>query len=421
MSTVSVRSPRRLAGTLRLPGDKSISHRALILNAIAHGRAQLRGLSQGADVASTAGCLRALGAEMGEGWVKGRGLAALRPAPGPLDCGNSGTTMRLLAGLLAGRPFPSTLIGDDSLSRRPMDRVVVPLRQMGAAADQGSLRVGGRPLRGIRYASPVASAQVKSALLLAGLSAEGRTEITEPAHSRDHSERMLAALGAPLDVAPRRVAIDGPFDALQARDVEVPGDFSAAAFWLVAASLHPEAELRLLSVGQNPTRTALLDVLRRMGATFSLSAEQEVSGEPFADMEISTAAQLRPIQLQPNEAAYLIDELPVLAVAASLLPGTSRLTGAAELRLKESDRIAAMAEGLDRLGVDVRELADGWEIIGPACLRGARVSSHGDHRVAMALAVAALLAEGETEIESADCVDISYPNFWQDLERVCVS
>lgn len=421
MSTVRVCSPGRLAGTLRLPGDKSISHRALIFNAIAHGRAQLRGLSQGADVASTAGCLRALGVEMGEGWVEGRGLGALRPAAGPLDCGNSGTTMRLLAGLLAGRPFPSTLIGDDSLTRRPMDRVLVPLRQMGAAAEVAPLRVGGRPVRGIRYASPIASAQVKSALLLAGLSAEGRTEIVEPAPSRDHSERMLATLGAHLEVAPGMVAIEGPFDGLQARDVEVPGDFSAAAFWLVAASFHPDADLRLRCVGQNPTRTALLDVLRRVGAAFSLSAEQEVSGEPFGDMEISSAARLRPIQLQPNEAAYLIDELPVLAVAASLLPGTSRLAGAAELRVKESDRIAAMAEGLDRLGADVRELPDGWEITGPAPLRGARVNSHGDHRVAMALAVAGLLAHGETEIEGAECVDISYPNFWQDLERVSLS
>ncbi|MDQ6898658.1 MAG: 3-phosphoshikimate 1-carboxyvinyltransferase, partial [Candidatus Dormibacteraeota bacterium] len=387
----------------------------------AHGRAQVRGLSQGADVASTAGCLRALGVEMGEGWVEGRGLAGLRPAPGPLDCGNSGTTMRLLAGLLAGRPFPSTLIGDHSLSRRPMDRVVLPLRMMGAAAEQGPLRVGGRPLCGISYASPVASAQLKSALLLAGLSAEGRTEITEPAPSRDHSERMLAALGAPLEVAPGRVAIDGPFDDLRARDVDVPGDFSAAAFWLVAASLHPEADLRLLDVGQNPTRTALLELLRRLGARFSVSSEQEAGGEPFADMEISTAAELSPIRLQPNAAAYLIDELPVLAVAASLLPGKSRLTGAAELRVKESDRILAMTEGLHRLGADVRELPDGWEITGAARLKGARVSCHGDHRVAMALAVAALLADGETEIEGAECVDISYPNFWQDLERVCVA
>ncbi len=419
MSAIRVRSPRRLTGTLRLPGDKSISHRALIFNSIAHGQAEIRGLSEGADVVSTAGCLRALGVAMGDGWVEGRGLAGLRPAGGPLDCGNSGTTMRLLAGLLAGLPFSSALIGDASLSRRPMDRVVDPLRRMGAAAQLVPLRVGGRPLRAISYESPVPSAQIKSALLLAGLSAEGRTEIVESAPSRDHSERMLAALGAPLEAGRGRVALDGPFDALRARDVEIPGDFSAAAFWLVAASLHPGGSLRLRHVGRNPTRTTLLDVLRRLGARWTVSAERTVGGEPVADLEIRTAVDLRPFELAPDEIGSLIDELPVLAVAACLLPGTSRLAGAAELRVKESDRIAAMAEGLGRLGAHIRELPDGWEITGGAQLRGTQVSSQGDHRVAMALAVAGLLAAGETEIDGAECVDISYPAFWADLERLC--
>jgi 3-phosphoshikimate 1-carboxyvinyltransferase len=419
-----VRSARRLEGEVRLPGDKSISHRALLLNAVADGDARVRGLSAGADVASTASCLRALGVDVRAedgGWlVAGRGLEGLREPARPLDCGNSGTTMRLMAGLLAGRPFPVTLVGDESLSRRPMERVAEPLRLMGARAETGPLRVGGvAPLRGVTYESPIASAQVKSAVLLAGLSAEGTTRVVEPVPTRDHTERMLSAMGAAVERDGRAVALRGPVAGLAPLDVAVPRDLSAAAFWLVAAGLHGAARIRLPGVGVNPTRSALLDLLDCAGIRVSRLNERLDGAEPVADLETGTAAEFHAFEVAGARAAELIDELPVLAVAAALLPGTSRITGAGELRVKESDRVAAMAAGLQAMGADVTELPDGWEIRGPRHLEGARVASAGDHRVAMALAVAGLLADGETEIEGAECVDISYPGFWDQLETLC--
>jgi 3-phosphoshikimate 1-carboxyvinyltransferase len=414
-----VRPARRLEGEVRLPGDKSISHRALMLNAVADGEARVSGLSDGADVASTAGCLRALGVEIEDGRVAGRGLDGLQEPAGPLDCGNSGTTMRLLAGLLAGRPFPVTLVGDGSLSRRPMDRVTAPLRLMGATAETRPLRVGGAaPLRGVTYESPVASAQVKSAVLLAGLSAEGQTTVVEPAATRDHTERMLAAMGAPVARNGRTVTVTGPVPALSPLDVEVPGDLSAAAFWLVAAGLHAQAHVRLPGVGVNPSRAALLDLLEAAGVRVARLRPRMAGAEPVADLEVGTATAGRGFAVAGTAAAELIDELPILAVAAALLPGTSRITGAGELRVKESDRVAAMTAGLAAMGADVTELDDGWEIRGPRHLEGARVASAGDHRVAMALAIAGLLADGETEIEDAACVDISYPGFWDQLEAL---
>ena len=415
-----VRAARRLEGEVLLPGDKSISHRALMLNAVADGEACVDGLSAGADVASTAGCLRALGVQIEDGRVAGRGLAGLREPAGPLDCGNSGTTMRLLAGLLAGRPFSVTLTGDGSLSTRPMDRVVAPLRLMGARAETEPLRVGGAaPLRGVTYESPVASAQVKSAVLLAGLSAEGPTSVVEPAATRDHTERMLEAMGAPVAREGRSVTVTGPVDALRPLDVAVPRDLSAAAFWLVAAGLHADASVRMPGVGVNPTRTALLDLLEAAGVRVARLRPRLAGVEPVADLEVGTASKGRAFEVARTAAAELIDELPVLAVAAALLPGASRITGARELRVKESDRVSAMTAGLAAMGADVTELADGWEIRGPRHLEGARVASAGDHRVAMALAVAGLLADGETEIEDAECVDISYPGFWDQLEALC--
>jgi len=416
----TVRAAPRLQGEVRLPGDKSISHRALILNAVAGGRARIGGLSDGADVASTAGCLRALGVEIEAGHVEGCGLDGLREPGGSLDCGNSGTTMRLLAGLLAGRPFPVTLVGDESLSRRPMDRVATPLRMMGARAETGPLRVGGRrPLCGIEYRSPMASAQVKSAVLLAGLSAEGTTTVVEPAATRDHTERMLAAMGAQIERDGLAVAVTAPAGELRPLDVDVPGDLSAAAFWLVAAGLHAAGDVCVPGVGVNPTRTALLDALEGCGVRIARRNPRLQGVEPVADLEVAPALAGRPLEIGGALAAELIDELPVLAVAAALLPGTSRITGAGELRVKESDRVAAMTAGLSAMGAAVRELPDGWEIRGPRHLEGARVDSGGDHRVAMALAVAGLLADGETEIEGAECVDISYPGFWDALEALC--
>jgi 3-phosphoshikimate 1-carboxyvinyltransferase len=416
----AVKGGRRLEGAVLLPGDKSISHRALILNAVAGGSARVEGLSAGGDVLSMAVCLRALGVEIDDGTVVGVGLGGLREASAPLDCGNSGATMRMLAGLLAGQPFETVLTGDESLSKRPMERVVEPLRAMGAQAALAPLRVGGGDrLRGITHRLPVASAQVKSALLLAGLYASGTTTVFEPAVTRDHTELMLAAMGAALSrPAPGAASITAPVG-LRPVDLKVPGDLSAAAFWLVAAGLGGGG-IRIDSVGVNPTRTAILRLAGAIGMRVELARPRTQGAEPVADLEIGPAGELRPFAIGPDLAAELIDELPVLAVAACALPGTSRVTGAAELRVKESDRIAAMTGGLRRMGARITELKDGFEVEGPSPLEGARVDSRGDHRVAMALGIAGLLARGTTEIEGAECASISYPGFWDQLESLTV-
>jgi 3-phosphoshikimate 1-carboxyvinyltransferase len=415
----TVRKARRLEGEVRVPGDKSISHRALILGSLAEGWSRIRGLSNGADVQSTAACLRALDVEVEESAVRGMGLDGLRKAPGVLDCGNSGTTMRLLAGLLAGQDFVSELHGDESLARRPMDRVVAPLREMGANADWPPLRVGGRvPLHGIEYKTPIASAQVKSAILIAGLFAEGTTTVIEPVATRDHTELMLGSMGANVSVAGTRVAIEKAAR-LQPLDLEVPGDVSAASFWLVAGALVPNSRIRILGSGVNPTRTAFVQVLRRCGFNIETTQERLIASEPVADLEVRSSTDLQSLKVTGAMAAEMIDELLVLAVAATQLPGDSVIAGARELHVKESDRIAAMAEGLAAMGADITATDDGWAIKGPSRLEGARVQSHGDHRVAMALAVAGLLAGGATEIEDAECVAISYPDFFDQLESLC--
>jgi 3-phosphoshikimate 1-carboxyvinyltransferase len=414
----TVRRARRLQGEVRLPGDKSISHRALMLGALAHGTSHLRGLSEGADVKSTAACLRALGVDVAGEQVTGVGMNGLRQAVGPLDCGNSGTTMRLLAGLLAAQRFHSELGGDASLSRRPMDRVVEPLARMGARASWPPLRVGGlAPLHGIEYETPVASAQVKSAVLLAGLYADGETAVVEAVPTRDHTERMLHAMGANVTTSPGRSAVSR-VERLEPLDLDVPGDLSAASFWLVAGGLVPGSHLRMTGVGLNPTRTAFLELLRRAGFAISVAAEGESGGEPVGTIEVGGANELRPITLEGGVAAEMIDELPVLAVAATQLPGTSRISGARELRVKESDRVAAMAEGLSAMGADITATDDGWIIRGPRPLGGARVQSHADHRVAMAMAVAGMIADGDTDVEGADCVEISYPGFFDQMDAL---
>lgn len=414
----TVRGVTSLEGSIRVPGDKSISHRALILGAIAGGESRIRGLSEGADVRSTATCLRALGVEVASGSISGRGLRGLRAAAAPLDCGNSGTTMRLLAGLLAAQEFESELVGDESLSRRPMDRVVVPLNEMGAAASAPPLRVGGKtPLHGIEYHSRVPSAQVKSALLLAGLYAEGETAVVEPVRTRDHTEVMLESMGAPVSVDGLRAAVTCA-EGLEPLHMHVPGDFSAAAFWIVAAGLMG-SDVRLVGVGLNPTRTALGELLTSVGFRVASANAHFEAGEPVADLRIARAAgRARAIDVDATLAAQMIDELPVLAVAATQFTGTSVIAGAAELRVKESDRLYAMEAGLRAMGADITASEDGWVINGPRELEGARVDSEGDHRVAMALAVAGLIAEGKTEIEGAECVDISYPGFFDHLERL---
>ncbi len=414
----TVRKAERLEGEVRLPGDKSISHRALILGALADGWSRIHGLSTGADVQSTAACLRALGAEIEETAVRGFGLDGVREAKGALDCGNSGTTMRLLAGILAAQGFVSELTGDESLSKRPMDRIVKPLAEMGAHAQWPPLRVGGRvPLHGIEYRMPVPSAQVKSALLLAGLFAEGTTAVIEPVRTRDHTELMLRTMGADITSDGERTEVRKA-TRLKPIDIEVPGDLSAASFWLVAGALVPGSTVHIPEVGFNPTRTAFVKLLRESGFSIHVSRERVSGGEPVADLTVHWSPEWHPMEVSGGAAAEMIDELPILAVAATQLPGVSRISGAAELRVKESDRIAAIAEGLTAMGANITANDDGWTIEGISPLHGARVHSHGDHRVAMALAVAGLMAEGETEIEDAECVEISYPEFFDQLESL---
>jgi len=414
----TIRGARHLRGEVRLPGDKSISHRALILGAIADGTSTLSGVSHGEDVRSTAACLRALGIEVDESNVAGRGVSGLRQASGPLDCGNSGTTMRLLAGVLAGQGFTSELTGDSSLRKRPMDRVVEPLTAMGADASWPPLRVGGRaPLRGIEYRPPVPSAQVKSAVLLAGLYADGITEVVETVATRDHTERMLRAMGAPVTPKGNGVRVERAAH-LRPLALAIPGDLSAASFWLVAGGLLAGSRIRIRDVGLNPTRTGFVELLRRTGFGVTAGATSEGGGEPVGWLEVAGAMELEPVNLVAGDTAAMIDELPVLAVAATQLPGTSRIAGARELRVKESDRIEAMTEGLEAMGADITTLDDGWEIRGPSRLEGARVRSHGDHRVAMAFAVAGMLAKGETTIEGAECANISYPGFFDQVDSL---
>ncbi|WNL44519.1 3-phosphoshikimate 1-carboxyvinyltransferase [Dyella sp. BiH032] len=409
---------RALHGHVRVPGDKSVSHRSLMLSALAEGRSRIRGFLEGEDTRATAAVLQQLGVQIetpseGERVVHGVGLHGLRGTDRPLDCGNAGTGMRLLAGLLAGQAFDSTLVGDESLSKRPMRRVTEPLAAMGARIDTQDglppLQVrGGQKLKGIRYTLPVASAQVKSALLLAGLYADGETEVIEPHPTRDYTERMLAAFGWPIDFAPGRARLSGGHR-LRATDVEVPADFSSAAFFLVAGSIVPGSELRLPAVGLNPRRTGLLQALRLMGADIRVENERESGGEPVGDL-IVRHARLHGVELPEALVPDMIDEFPALFVAAAVADGRTVVRGAAELRVKESDRIATMAAGLKAIGAAIEETPDG-AIIDGGTLRGGDVDSHGDHRIAMSFAVAGLRAGGPIRI--ADCANVatSFPGF----------
>ncbi len=426
----TVRPARRLRGTIELPGDKSISHRAAILNAIAQGEAAVDNFQTGADCLATIRCLRALGVRIespapGALRVRGAGRSGLREASAVLNAANSGTTLRLLAGLLAAQPFFSVLTGDASLRSRPMGRIVEPLLAMGARI-QG--RVGGtRPplaiegdrLRGVRHRLPVASAQVKSALTLAGLYAEGETVLEEPAPSRDHTERMLRAMGAAIVVGKGGLRVSPLTGDLSPLSLRVPGDISAAAFWMVAAAAHPDAELRLTSVGVNPSRSGIIDALRAMGARIAVEEERTWGCEPVADIVVRSS-ELRGTVIEGALIPRLIDEVPALAVAACLAEGETVIRDAGELRVKESDRIRATAGELRRLGAHIQELPDGMVIHGVGRLRGAACGSHGDHRLAMALAVAGLLAAGETTVRGAEAVSISYSSFWNDLDRAAL-
>ena len=419
-----------LTGTISIPGDKSISHRALMLGAIAEGETIIEGLLLGEDPRSTAQCFRAMGATISElnterVVVQGVGLGNLQEPVNILDAGNSGTTMRLMLGLLASHPDRLFVVtGDDSLRSRPMSRVVQPLQNMGAeiwGRKQNSLAplaVRGKQLKPQHYQSPIASAQVKSCVLLAGLMVEGKTTVTEPALSRDHSERMLQAFGASLaiDSESNSVTLRGQ-PKLVGQKVIVPGDISSAAFWLVAAAIVPGSELLITNVGINPTRTGVLEALAMMEADITREHERTVAGEPVADLRVKHS-QLQGCTIAGDIIPRLIDEIPILAVAAAFANGTTIIKDAAELRVKESDRLSAMATELSKMGAKISEFPDGLEITGISSLKGTDVDSYTDHRIAMSLAIAALNAQGTTTIHRAEAASISYPNFVTTLQTV---
>jgi 3-phosphoshikimate 1-carboxyvinyltransferase len=421
-----VKRAPRFEAEIRVPGDKSISHRAAIIAALSNGICVLKGFLPSDDCMHTVNALRALGIKIEQPEpdlliVHGK-KRLLTPPAGDINCGNSGTTMRLLAGLLAGQKFESRLVGDASLSRRPMDRVIVPLRQMGAEIvaegpnNTPPLRIHGGSLKGIAYRSPIASAQVKSAVLLAGLFAKGKTSVDEPSISRNHTELMFNYfLIRTIKDEDGSIAVFGD-QVPESRDFAIPGDISSAAFWLVAAAAQPGGHLLVRDIGLNDTRTALLGVMIRMGAQVREAVEDVEQLEPRGTVEV-TGAPLKGTVIQGKEIPQLIDELPILAVAGALAEGTTIIRQAQELRVKETDRIAGIAHNLRTMGVHVNELADGLEIHGRAPLRGARVASFGDHRIAMAFAVAGLFADGETIIQEADCVRDSYPGFEKALEE----
>ena len=416
---------KKITGTVTLPGDKSISHRAALLGAVSVDGITAHNFSDGADCASTLSCLEKAGADIHR---KGTTLSVSAPSglsspSSVLDAGNSGTTARTLCGLLAGKPgVRATITGDASLSKRPMLRIVKPLQSVGAAIDgpEGGaslpLEVTGKRLRGATHVLETASAQVKTALLLAGLSSDEPTTVIEPLASRDHTERMLAHLGIPLYIDGHSITM-APSKPLRGGEWTIPGDFSSAAFWIVAAAVLPDSSISLPGVGLNPTRTGLLRVLERMGLAFSVERSGLWGGEPAGTITVHSS-RLRATEVSGAEIPRLIDELPILAVAAALAEGTTEIRDAMELRFKESDRIVAVAKGLSALGAKVTELEDGWRITGPSRLSGGRVSASGDHRVAMALAVAALAADSPVDIEDPECVAISYPGFFSTLDRL---
>lgn len=424
MSEMTVKPADHLTGTVDLPPDKSIAHRAAMFSAIADGTSRIVNFPEAEDPQSTLSCLRALGVRTGEEdgnlLVHGSGLHGFTQPDSALDCGNSGTTMRLLSGLLAGQRFDTTLTGDDSLRSRPMDRVVDPLRTMGARIEARSGHApltirGWGPLRATTYRLPVASAQVKSCVLLAGLYADGETRVIETSRSRDHTERMLGLSTVDLGEG-RTISIEGG-RRVEPRMWSIPADFSAAAFFLVAGSIVPNSELTMKSVGLNPSRAGLVDVLRAMGADIRVENERETGGEPIGDLIVRSAA-LSGVTVGGVQIPVLIDELPVLAVAGAFAEGETVIEGAEELRHKETDRLEAMAAGLSALGARLEERPDGLRIQGGSGLTGGRVESRGDHRIAMALAIGGLAAMDPVTIEGADCTAVSFPGFGEAIDAL---
>ncbi|MEI6285275.1 MAG: 3-phosphoshikimate 1-carboxyvinyltransferase [Bacillota bacterium] len=420
---------KTIRGEITVPGDKSISHRAVMLAAISQGKSEISGFLQGEDCLSTIACFRKLGIEINNRneliEVEGKGLYGLNEPSTALDAGNSGTTMRLLSGILAGQPFTSRLIGDSSLQHRPMNRVATPLRLMGAEVSGvgekccAPLTICGGNLIAIDWQSTVASAQVKSAILLAGLYANGRTRVSEPVLSRDHTERMLRAFGVDILSAGVQATILAPKQ-LIAQKIVVPGDISSAAFFLVAAALLPNSELIIRNVGLNPTRTGIIDVLRIMGANIEFDNITENNAEISGDIIVRTG-KLQGVEIGIDIMPRLIDEIPIIAVLAMIAEGKTTITGAQELRVKESDRITAIVTAFRKMGAVIEELPDGMIIQGGQKLHGAAIESYHDHRIAMAAAIAGLFADGQTSIDNDECIDISFPGFAELLSKVVKS
>jgi 3-phosphoshikimate 1-carboxyvinyltransferase len=429
----TIHPAKYLSGGVAPPGDKSISHRYAMLSALAEGTSELRHFALAADCHSTLDCMSALGAsvKVDKDVVKvtGRGGEGLKSSWRALDAGNSGTTIRLLTGILAGQSFTTKLSGDASIQKRPMGRVVSPLRQMGADIraredNFAPLEIHGTRLRGIHYKMPMASAQVKSAVLLAGLFAEGMTSVTEPVLTRDHTELALEEFGVSVErdgttISVRGVGADGKGTKLLARSIDVPGDISSAVFFIAAASMFADSNIMIHGVGLNPTRTAILDVFAQMGASLQVMSLQSAHGEVVGDLAVK-GTSLKGGVIEKDQIPLVIDELPMLAALGPFTEEGIEIRDAAELRVKESDRIAALAENLRRMGATVEERKDGLKVAGRAAgrLHGAEIEPHGDHRIAMAFAVAALGAEGDTTIRDAECAGVSYPTFYEDLERV---
>ena len=420
---VECRKSGSLKGEIQVPGDKSISHRAVMLGSLAKGTTRITGFLQGADCLSTISCFEKMGVSIENTvdtvLVHGRGMRGLEKPEGVLDCGNSGTTMRLISGILSAQDFDVTLTGDASIQKRPMKRIMDPLSRMGASIKSlpgngcAPLYIQGRPLTGIHYASPVASAQVKSSVLLAGLYADGETAVTEPSLSRDHTERMLGLFGADIASEGTTARIT-PARELFAADIQVPGDISSAAYFIAAGLIVPGSQILIKNVGINPTRAGILEVCRKMGGDIRMLNRNEGRGEPTADLLVIHSS-LKGTVIEGDIIPTLIDELPVIAAMACFAEGETIIRDASELKVKESNRIAVMAQNLTAMGAQVRETEDGLRILGGRPLHGAVIDSHDDHRIAMTFAVAALCSQGETKIQGRECVNISYPAFYKDL------
>lgn len=439
MSNYIIKPAAKFVGHVHIQGDKSISHRAIMLSAIANGETIINNFLPSKDCLATVECLKNMGIEIKvagtEAVVKGRGLKGLEKPGKTLYAGNSGTTIRLLSGILAGQDFESEITGDDSIQKRPMQRIVDPLSLMGAkvtgygsqVADKEEifppLRIKGSKLKAIEYKMPIASAQVKSAIILAGLFAEGETKIIEPSPSRDHTERMLSFLGGKIHIIKPEVSIVGGVE-LEAREIFIPADISSAAYFIAAGVLIPKADVFMREVGVNPTRTGLLEVLHRMGAGVEVMDEQLVSYELRANLAIKnpnySVAKLNPITIEGGLIPRLIDEIPIIAVLATQAEGSTYIKDAKELRVKESDRITSISAELKKMGANISEIENGMKITGPTKLKGAKVQSFGDHRIAMSLAIAGLIAEGETQIENTACIDTSFPGFFRELSKCLV-